>query len=566
MNENDIQNIPHDNQSLDEEKKLQDEIHNNINLLYNKLQKKYTDLTNKNLDQHQTIVKLKNEIEEIKDINQKNQNKIESQEQIINQLRQSLVLKEDQIQKLEKDKGELNTKNGNLLQKNTDLENQLKSVVQQKILLENETSDLNDINQKQQQRIDRSQQSLELVKDQIQNLEKEKDEEINKYKLIIDEYNEKYVELLTKNNEETNQRDVAIRNLKSEIKEREQRLKDVQRLENRVQHLEKEKEELKVENNNLVQRNGNLETQLEDLTKQDALLEDEASIYQTALGVATKFQLGDNDLNNAVNLNGDILELNDNIKKYVTNLKQDIIVNMEEVKKLLLHYNCPTRIQSQKGDRLLIQAVLHRHVIETIFSYASYYFEQTGKHEADIVKNETLLSELLAHTSKCRAGNDEITRIGPTKLRQQIYSILSNRGFANVIDNKGENNEHSFIACHKEKLNKIMNELRVINNNQKKITSENLAATIIREVVKIFWFRLKVQEPVVQYRWIQNNTLVDKTLMEVANLDDKDEVVNSYVDLCFFPLIGRDIDSNNRKIYTLAKVIAKPTSNLRAST
>ncbi|PKY61334.1 hypothetical protein RhiirA4_486160, partial [Rhizophagus irregularis] len=90
-----------------------------------------------------------------------------------------------------------------------------------------------------------------------------------------------------------------------------------------------------------------------------------------------------------------------------------------------------------------------------------------------------------------------------------------------------------------------------------KITSENLAATIIREVVKIFWLRLKVQEPVIQYRWIQNNTLVDKTLMEVANLDDKDEVVNSYVDLCFFPLIGRDIDSNNRKIYTLAKVITK---------
>uniref|UniRef100_U9UJV5 Uncharacterized protein n=1 Tax=Rhizophagus irregularis (strain DAOM 181602 / DAOM 197198 / MUCL 43194) TaxID=747089 RepID=U9UJV5_RHIID len=156
-------------------------------------------------------------------------------------------------------------------------------------------------------------------------------DELDKYKIMCDKYNEKYVELLTKNNEETNQRDVAIRNLKSEIKEREQRLKDVQRLENRVQHLEKEKEELEVKNNNLVQRNGNLETQLEDLTKQNALLEDEAS-------------------------------------------------------------------------------------------------------------------------------------------------------------------------------------------------------------------------------------------MEVANLDDKDEVVNSYVDLCFFPLIGRDIDSNNRKIYTLAKVIAKPTSNLRAST
>ncbi|PKY61333.1 hypothetical protein RhiirA4_486159 [Rhizophagus irregularis] len=505
MNENDIQNIPHDNnQSLDEEKKLQDEIHNNINLLYNKLQKKYTDLTNKNLDQHQTIVKLKNENEEIKDkdINQENQSKIESQEQIINQLRQSLVLKEDQIQKLEKDKGELSTKNDNLLQKNTNLENQLKNVVQQKVLLDNDISDLNDINQKQQQRIDRSQQSLDLVKDQIQN-------------------------------------------------------------------LEKEKEELEAKNNNLVQINGNLETQIEDLTKQNALLKDEASTYQSALGVATNFQLGDVDQNNAVNLNEDLLELNDNIKKYVTNLKQDIAVNIEEVKKLLLLYKCSTKVTSQKEDRLLIQAVLHRHVMEKVFEYASQYFRSTGKHyhlESDITKNESTLSLLLIHASKFRSGNDEVTRVGPSKLRQQIYSVLSNRGFADIIGVGKTLHEHPFITYHKDELNKIMNELRVINNNQKKITSENLAATIIREVVKIFWFRLKVQEPVVQYRWIQNNTLVDKTLVEVANLDDKDEVANSYVKLCFFPLIGRDIDSNNRRIYTLAKVIAKPTSNLRAST
>ncbi|GET53813.1 hypothetical protein GLOIN_2v1848880 [Rhizophagus irregularis DAOM 181602=DAOM 197198] len=63
---------------------------------------------------------------------------------------------------LEKDKGELSTKNDNLLQKNTNLENQLKNIVQQKILLDNEISDLNEINQKQRQRIDCSQRSLDL--------------------------------------------------------------------------------------------------------------------------------------------------------------------------------------------------------------------------------------------------------------------------------------------------------------------------------------------------------------------------------------------------------------------
>ncbi|GES97309.1 hypothetical protein GLOIN_2v1886005 [Rhizophagus clarus] len=189
----------------DEEKKLQDEIQNNIKqykFLYNKLQKKYTDLTNKNIDQHQMIVnKLKKEIEEIKEINQKNRSKIESQEQMVNQLQQSLELKEDHIQDLEKEKEELNIKIESLLQKNTNLDTQLKSVVQQTALLDKEINDLNVINQKQQQRIDRSQQSLELVKNQMKNLEKVKDDEINKYKLMCDKYKEKYMELL-KNNEE----------------------------------------------------------------------------------------------------------------------------------------------------------------------------------------------------------------------------------------------------------------------------------------------------------------------------------------------------------------------------
>ncbi|CAB5390973.1 unnamed protein product [Rhizophagus irregularis] len=185
----------------EEEKILQDEIHNNIKqykLLYNKLQKRHADLTNKNMKQHQVIVKrLKNENEEIKEIN-------ESQEETINQLRQTLELKELQLQNLEK---ELDTKIESLLQKNTNLDTQLQNVVQQNALLDKEINDLNDINQKHQKRIDRSQQSLELVKNQMKNLEKEKDEEINKYKLMSDEYKEKYTELLNiinNNNEKTN--------------------------------------------------------------------------------------------------------------------------------------------------------------------------------------------------------------------------------------------------------------------------------------------------------------------------------------------------------------------------
>ena len=67
----------------------------------------------------------------------------------------------------------------------------------------------------------------------------------------------------------------------------------------------------------------------------------------------------------------------------------------------------------------------------------------------------------------------------------------------------------------------------------------------------MFWFEFKVKEPVVQYVWIPYNAQMDKTLMEGDDFDNVDLCVN----LCYFPLIGRDLKSDNRKIYTTAKVL-----------
>ncbi|RIA87947.1 hypothetical protein C1645_776178 [Glomus cerebriforme] len=232
---------------------------------------------------------------------------------------------------------------------------------------------------------------------------------------------------------------------------------------------------------------------------------------------------------------------------------------MEEVKKLLLLYKCPTKITNQKGDRLLIQAVLQRHIMETIFSYATKYFQSTGQHyhlESDIINKAHSLSTLLTNASKHRTGNDEVTNIALTKLRQQIYLILNNHGFTDIFEDNAIY-EHPFIAYHKKQLNKITNELRIIKDDNEKIASENLAANIIRKVVKIFWFSLKIQEPIVQYVWIPYNAKMDKTFMEGTNFDDSDDIENLYVDLCYFPLTGKDLTSNNRKIYTPAKVFIR---------
>ncbi|RIA82061.1 hypothetical protein C1645_789122 [Glomus cerebriforme] len=425
-------------------------------------------------------------------------------------------------------------------------------------------------------------QSLETI-NKLEVEKRKHQDEINEHnnnyrqlRALCDKYKDKITELTNKINNEINQHQKTATNLK----EREQRLKrlEIQNNENKQQtqqlqqslaskenqlhDSEKEKGELEAKNNNLLQNNTHLKNQLELLVQQNTLLENEASNYQSALGVATNFQLGDDDQNHAVKLNTDILELIDDIKKYVTNLKTDVTVNMDKVKKLLQNYKCSTKITNQKDDRLLIQAILQRHVIEKIFEYATQYFQSTGQHyylESDIIKNESLLSLLLSHTSKCRTGNDEITRVGPTKLRQQIYSILSNRGFSDILGADNASYEHPFIAHYKGQLNNIINDLRYIKDAQKKTASDKLAARIIREVVKLFWFRLKVQEPVAEFCWIQNNNVYDKNLMEGNDLDDN---VNSTVDLCYFPLIGRDLRSNNRKIHTLAKVVLKPPSRI----
>ncbi|CAB4489839.1 unnamed protein product [Rhizophagus irregularis] len=303
----------------------------------------------------------------------------------------------------------------------------------------------------------------------------------NNYRLLYDDLQKNYDDLTKKYNEEINQNQIIDENrqYQNNIELQEQRINQLQQFlelkENKLQNLEKEKEELNAENDNLHQKNTNLANQLENILQQNTILKDDVSNIVSNENI---------DQNYIISLNNDISELNDNLKKYVTDLNQDVIVNMEEIKKLLLLYKCPIKITNQKDDQLLIQAVLQRHIIETILSYATKYFQSTGQHyhlEANIVNKASLLSILLTNISKYRTGNDEIAHVATTKLRQHIYSILNNRGFANIYGEDHITYEHPFIAYHKEELNKTMSELRIVKG-QEKLASENLAAIIICEV------------------------------------------------------------------------------------
>ena len=76
--------------------------------------------------------------------------------------------------------------------------------------------------------------------------------------------------------------------------------------------------------------------------------------------------------------------------------------------------------------------------------------------ESDIINRAYSLSTLLTNTSKYRTGNEEVTRVALTKLRQQIYLILNDCGFTDIFGDDNSKCEHPFIVYHKEQLNQIM--------------------------------------------------------------------------------------------------------------
>ncbi|CAB4387220.1 unnamed protein product [Rhizophagus irregularis] len=102
-------------------------------------------------------------------------------------------------------------------------------------------------------------------------------------------------------------------------------------------------------------------------------------------------RLSDEDRSVTVQLVVDISRLQDDLEIYVTNLRPNININYKN-------------------------AVLQRHVLETIFGYVPVY---------NNIKNFKF--------GKTREGNDSITPTVPVKIRQQIYSSLGNRGFSNIM-------------------------------------------------------------------------------------------------------------------------------------
>ena len=101
-----------------------------------------------------------------------------------------------------------------------------------------------------------------------------------------------------------------------------------------------------------------------------------------------------------------------------------------------------------------------------------------------------------------------------------------------------------------------MNKYRTIKDTTKKQAIEKIAPNLIREFVRIIQFRLNIQEPSTQMKWIPMNSKVDPSIMEGSW--DENDIDNLRVEVCSFPIIGQDLDNvEKRKIYAHAQVFTK---------
>ncbi|CAG8665363.1 13543_t:CDS:1 [Cetraspora pellucida] len=317
----------------------------------------------------------------------------------------------------------------------------------------------------------------------------------------------------------------------------------------RIQQLEKEVLDLKGE----LEESNN---KIHELHDKNNSLRDEVVKYSSELGKATNFEFGDHDSNNISQLLKDILELKDDLDSFCTLRQKYADINSGFMKTLAKQYECSSEFSTNNPTKAISQSLFQRYIIERILNSAEKYLnEERGERlEAEIISAATKLHDSANQISKLRTGTDKVSPAIPTKLRQLVYILLSNRGFSQITSKvKHEYREHPFISRLTKDIIGVMNNVRTIKDSVRNNEIESMTTEIVRRIIVIFLFRFKVQEPVVQYKWIQYGDKIDPEFMDVS-LNDED-LKNAAVSACSFPLIATNLDDQNYKVISRASVL-----------
>ncbi|CAB4446944.1 unnamed protein product [Rhizophagus irregularis] len=326
-------------------------------------------------------------------------------------------------------------------------------------------------------------------------------------------------------------------------------------------------ENLKSQNQTLKLQNEELKKKCEDLGNKNTELWEEVTKYQSELGDATSFHLGNQDSNSTSQLSDNIRKLHEKLVRFC-NVKREVDINFQELKELMKKYGClPTNDISKN----LISGVLEHAVIETIIEKTEAYFnsnatdkQQLGLEaennekqqpylEAEIFNTTDKLLKMTELFTKIRVGTDRVSEAVPTKLRQQVYAILGNRGFSQTFEDENDSKEHLFIVKLRDDILDLMDRYRRFKDQERLKKSTEEINKIIREVINIFFFRLNVQQPIATWYWLPKGTEINTLRMEASW--DENETDDLRFDICAFPLIGSNINQSNEKVIVPAQVV-----------
>ncbi|RIB25636.1 hypothetical protein C2G38_2241260 [Gigaspora rosea] len=313
----------------------------------------------------------------------------------------------------------------------------------------------------------------------------------------------------------------------------------------------------KNDKNNLKDELDALKNEKDILCEQIFELQKENSKYQAAHGNLTNLGFSDEDPNNIFWLNKDIKNLQDLLGDFTLVSGPEYEIDVTKCNELLSFYKCNNvEVESQHGKQIL-SAALQRLTIETIIAETKNFFLTNSLTiEANLVTKTKEIVDLANLFTKEYAENDEIAKAIPTKIRQQVHSMLGSYAFSY--------DEHPLLKKISEIVLEKLNQYRKVIDDDSE--EDNEIIPIIRKIVQLFFYRLEAHPIIPAYNFYENGTEINPLFMESAGTKSKD-MKKLEVEICSFPVIAI-FDTDNDKsdnVFSKALIIPKTKSNNNTS-
>ncbi|CAG8435964.1 8612_t:CDS:1 [Ambispora gerdemannii] len=326
----------------------------------------------------------------------------------------------------------------------------------------------------------------------------------------------------------------------------------------RIQELEDERQITLSELKNLQYENSLNQKRIDALTHETKSAKEEASRLQSALGGVRDLQWNNDDTSNPLQLTKDIDRIHALLNN-VTKVKPKHQIRIDESASLDLFREFKIINITEEGPyKTALSSALQRIIIDRVFDVikalpsdinnAVSNFDENL--EANVSYHFRELDFFMRKLATNRPGDDEITIIAPTKIRQQVFASLGSRGYSN---------HHPKVNSLTEELLQKMGKYREVLFKEQRNILKTQVTEVVVELMRLY-FRLFAQEPIPEIRWIESEESICGGFMQGPW--DIEASQNQVVDFCYFPAIGIDLDDDkNRRVYCKAQILVRQKKN-----